>query len=139
MPHELERFQQLLLAHGREHGDALAVEGANDRFTYKQLLAEVWKRAQDLEARPPGVLVMVLDNGPELLFWDLAALVSRRACVIVPTFFSPSQVQHCVEQCGARLVLCQQAWEGTFSQLGFIGQDGFWVREPDAQIGRAHV
>lgn len=134
MPHELERFQQLLLAHGREHGDALAVEGANERFTYKQLLAEVWKRAQDLEARPPGVLVMVLDNGPELLFWDLAALVSRRACVIVPTFFSPSQVQHCVEQCGARLVLCQQAWEGTFSQLGFIGQDGFWVREPDAPV-----
>lgn len=52
MPHELERFRQLLLDLGRERGDALAVEGANERFTYKQLLAEVWLRAKALSAQP---------------------------------------------------------------------------------------
>ncbi|MFJ4453834.1 AMP-binding protein [Pseudomonas sp. NPDC089392] len=134
MPHELERFKQKLLALGREHGDALAVEGANERFTYKQLLAEVWLRAEALSAQPPGALVLALDNGPELLFWDLAALVSGRACVIVPTFFSTAQVHHCIEQCGASLVLCQPAWEGVFSQLGFVQQEAFWMRDLAAPV-----
>ncbi|MQG95575.1 AMP-binding protein [Pseudomonas sp. MN1F] len=134
MPHELERFKQLLLALGRERGDALAVEGVNERFTYKQLLAEVWLRAKALSAHPPGVLALALDNGPELLFWDLAALVSERACVIVPTFFSTAQVHHCIEQCGASLVLCQPAWEGVFSQLGFVQQEAFWTRDLAAPV-----
>ncbi|MGJ7547878.1 AMP-binding protein [Pseudomonas alloputida] len=134
MPHELERFKQLLLALGRERSDDLAVEGANARFTYKQLLAEVWLRAESLSEQCAGVLVLALDNGPELLFWDLAALVSGRACVIVPTFFSVAQVHHCVEQCGASLVLCQGAWEGVFSQLGFVQQDAFWTRDQAAPV-----
>ncbi|MCE1117767.1 AMP-binding protein [Pseudomonas sp. NMI795_08] len=134
MPHELERFKQLLFAHGREHGDALAVAGSSERFTYRQLLAEVGLRAKALSERPAGVLMLALDNGPELLFWDLAALVSERACVIVPTFFSTAQVQHCAGQCGASLVLCQRSWEETFSQLGFVEQDGFWARELEAAV-----
>ena len=129
MLHELERFKQLLLALGRERGDALAVEGANERFTYKQLLTEVWLRAKALSEQRAGVLILALDNGPELLFWDLAALVSERACVIVPTFFSTAQVHHCIEQCGASLLLCQHAWEGVFSQLGFVQQEAFWTRD----------
>ncbi|WP_409260327.1 AMP-binding protein [Pseudomonas putida] len=134
MQHELQQFKDLLLAHGRERGGALAIEGANERFTYKQLLAEVWLRAKALSERPRGVLVLALDNGPELLFWDLAALVSERACVIVPTFFSPAQVRHCVEQCGANLMLCQPEWEGLASQLSFVKQNAFWVREPAATV-----
>ncbi|MBS3185579.1 AMP-binding protein [Pseudomonas vlassakiae] len=134
MPHELERFRQLLLDLGRERGDALAVEGDTERFTYKQVLAEVWLRAKALSAHPPGVLALALDNGPELLFWDLAALVSERACVIVPTFFSKAQVHHCIEQCGASLVLCQPVWEGVFSQLGFVQQESFWTRDLAAPV-----
>ncbi|PYB80941.1 long-chain acyl-CoA synthetase [Pseudomonas sp. LB-090624] len=136
MPHELEHFRQVLLAHGRERGDAPAIEGATARYSYKQLLAEVWQRAEVLSQRPAGVLLLGLDNGPELLFWDLAALVSGRACVTVPAFFSTAQVQHCIEQSGASLVLCPQTWEGMLSQLGFVEQDGFWARavQPPATL-----
>ena len=134
MPHELERFKDLLRVHGRERGGAVAVQGANERFTYKQLLTEVRQRAKALSGQPAGVLLLALDNGPELLLWDLAALVSGRACVIVPTFFSTAQLHHCIEQCGANLVLCELAWEGVFSQLGFVQQGACWAREPASTV-----
>lgn len=124
MPLELERFWQALLA----HGDAPALEGASARYTYKQLLAEVLQRAETLRQRQAGVLVLGLDNGPELLLWDLAALVSGRACVTVPTFFSPTQLEHCLQQSGASLVLGPPAWESLLGRLGFVDQQGFWSR-----------
>ncbi|MGE8321615.1 MAG: AMP-binding protein [Pseudomonas sp.] len=134
MPHELERFKHVLFEHAQAHGDAVAVEGATERFTYKQLLAEVDLRADVLRQQQPGALVLALDNGPELLFWDLAALVSGRACVIVPSFFSPSQVRHCIEQSGATLVLCLPAWEDALGQLGFVKHDAFWARTLQAAV-----
>ncbi|AYG45043.1 long-chain acyl-CoA synthetase [Pseudomonas sp. Leaf58] len=134
MPHELERFKRVLFEHAQAHGDAVAVEGATERFSYMQLLAEVDLRADVLRQQQPGALVLALDNGPELLFWDLAALVSGRACVIVPSFFSPSQVRHCIEQSGATLALCLPAWEDTLGQLGFAKHDAFWARTLQAAV-----
>ena len=74
MPHELERLHQLLVTFARDHADAIAVQGATECFTFRQLLAEVGLRTHSLRGRSPGPLVLALDNGPQLLFWDLAAL-----------------------------------------------------------------
>lgn len=134
MPHELERLKRVLFEHAGAHGDTLAVQGANERFTYQQLLAEVERRAELLRQRQPGVLVLALDNGPELLFWDLAALVTGQACVIVPSFFSPSQFRHCIEQSGASQVLCLPPWDDTLRQLGFVKQEAFWTRTLEAPV-----
>lgn len=129
MPHELERFHQLLVTFARDHGDAIAIQDETQRFTYRQLLAEVQLRTHNLRSRSPGTLVLALDNGPQLLFWDLAALFSQRPCVIVPSFFSAAQFSHCIEQSGASHVLCDPQWRGTLAELGFAQQDGFWVRQ----------
>ncbi|MDC6657948.1 AMP-binding protein, partial [Leclercia adecarboxylata] len=110
MPHELERFHQLLITFARDHADAIAVQDETQRFTFRQLLAEVGLRTHNLDARSPGTLVLALDNGPQLLFWDLAALFSQRPCVIVPSFFSAAQFSHCIEQSGASHVLCDPQW-----------------------------
>lgn len=134
MSHELERFRRLLFAHAREQGDALAVQGSSERFTYKQLLAEVELRAETLRQRRPGALLLALDNGPQLLFWDLAALVSGRACVIVPPFFSLSQVRHCIEQSGACQIVCHAPWDEMLEQLGFMKQDAFWERTLETPV-----
>lgn len=64
MPHELERFHQLLITFARDHADAIAVQDETQRFTFRQLLAEVGLRTHNLDARSPGTLVLALDNGP---------------------------------------------------------------------------
>ncbi|UBM27455.1 AMP-binding protein [Pseudomonas sp. p1(2021b)] len=129
MPRELQDFKQLLLGYACEYGDALAVQGLDAQFTYRQLLAEVNRRAQALRARQPGALMLALDNGPELLFWDLAALFTGRPCVTVPSFFTPSQMRHCIAQSGATQVLFAHPWADVFSQSGFVQQDALWERQ----------
>ncbi|MBC7210274.1 MAG: long-chain acyl-CoA synthetase, partial [Pseudomonas sp.] len=74
MPRELERFQELLMSFARDHAGAVAVKGDAHSYTYRQLLGEVGLRAHVLHRQPAGALVLALDNGPDLLFWDLAAL-----------------------------------------------------------------
>lgn len=110
MPHELHLFHALLLQHAQQKPDSVAVRGLGQCFTYRQLLDEVELRVARLLTRPAGTFVMVLDNGPELLFWDLAALFAERTSVIVPPFFSAAQFRHCLQQSGATSVLCETQW-----------------------------
>ncbi|GAB1616801.1 AMP-binding protein [Pseudomonas sp. NGC7] len=134
MPHELEYFRQLLFKYASEQERAVAVQGVAGRFTFRQLLAEVEARAHTLRAQSGGPLVLALDNGPELLFWDLAALFAERPCVIVPGFFSAAQFRHCIEQSGAGHVLCEAQWIDTLVELGFVQQDAFWARPVGGEV-----
>ncbi len=129
MPHELERFHQLLLSYARQRGEAVAVQGMTGHYSYRQLLAEIGLRSEAMRQQGPGVLILALDNGPELLFWDLAALFSERPCIVVPPFFSTLQFCHCIEQSGATQVLCDAQWGATLAELGFVQQGECWLRE----------
>ncbi|MFD2644777.1 AMP-binding protein [Pseudomonas japonica] len=128
MPHELERFQQLLTIQARDHGDEIAVQGATQRLTWGQLLTGVESRARFLSQQAPGALVLALDNGPEALPWDLAALFVERPCVVVPGFFSPAQFAHCIAQSGATLALGEAQWGAQLAELGFAQAQGVWTR-----------
>ncbi|QVM93878.1 AMP-binding protein [Pseudomonas entomophila] len=129
MPRELDRFHERLSAYARDHAGAVAVQGQTRRYTYQQLLGEVGLRAHALRRQPAGALVLALDNGPELLFWDLAALFAERPCVIVPSFFSTAQFAHCIAQSGASTVLCAAQWTPQLAREGFAQHGEFWVRE----------
>ncbi|AZL68178.1 MULTISPECIES: AMP-binding protein [Pseudomonas] len=144
MPHELQLFQALLRQHAQQKPDAVAVQGPVRRFTYRQLLDEVELRAARLLSQPAGTFVMVLDNGPELLFWDLAALFAERTCVIVPPFFSAAQLRHCLQQSGATSVLCETQWTAQLLEQGFTQQpaEGFLARDvvaPELPTGTAKI
>ncbi|CAK15537.1 AMP-binding protein [Pseudomonas entomophila] len=129
MPRELDRFHERLSAYARDHAEAVAVQGQTRRYTYQQLLGEIGLRAHALRRQPAGTLVLALDNGPELLFWDLAALFAERPCVIVPLFFSAAQFDHCIAQSGASTVLCSAQWAAQLARTGFAQEGEFWVRE----------
>lgn len=144
MPHELQLFQALLRQHAQQKPDAVAVQGPVRRFTYRQLLDEVELRVARLLSQPAGTFVMVLDNGPELLFWDLAALFAERTCVIVPPFFSAAQLRHCLQQSGATSVLCETQWTAQLLEQGFTQQpaEGFLARDvvaPELPTGTAKI
>ncbi|MFJ3448406.1 AMP-binding protein [Pseudomonas sichuanensis] len=118
MPHELHLFQALLRQHAQQKPDAVAVQGPVRRFTYWQL-DEVELRVARLLSQPAGTFVMVLDNGPELRSWDLAALFAERTCVSVAPFFSAAQFRHCLQQSGATRVLRETQWTAQLLEQGF--------------------
>ncbi|AGZ35551.1 MAG: AMP-binding protein [Pseudomonas sp.] len=129
MPHELQAFQQILHRHARSRGAQPAVQGSSGAFTYDQLLAEVQWRQDWLAGQPRGTFVLALENGPEALFWDLAALFGDRPCVILPTFFSHAQRRHCLEQSGAVLAVADEGFAEDLRQCGFSPREQYWTRE----------
>lgn len=82
MRHELNRFKALLKEHAQRQPDAIAVQGADQHLTYRALFEAVEVRAAWLGSQPQGAFALALDNGPQLLLWDLAALFAERPCVV---------------------------------------------------------
>ncbi|MDZ3992380.1 AMP-binding protein [Pseudomonas sp. Teo4] len=132
MPHELQLFQEILHLHARHRGAQPAVQGSSGSFSYGQLLAEVQWRQDWLAEQPPGVCVLALENSPELLFWDLAALFGERPCVILPAFFSLTQRRHCLDQSGAVLAVADEGFAEDLRHCGFRTAERCWTREPTA-------
>lgn len=129
MQHEVQAFGEVLELHARHRAKQTAVQGATGRFDYGQLLTEVEQRAVWLRAQPPGTFALALDNGPQALFWDLAALMAGRPSVIVPPFFSPAQVRHCLDDSGVSLVLAEPGLAATLQAAGFSEAEGVWTRQ----------
>lgn len=128
MPHELQLFHEMLQLHARHRGAQTAVQGSSGAFTFGQLLAEVQWRQAWLAEQPSGGLVLALENSPEALFWDLAALFGERPCVIVPPFFSHTQRRHCLEQSGAVLAVADEGFAEDLRHCGFCAGERCWTR-----------
>ncbi|WP_194791451.1 AMP-binding protein [Pseudomonas sp. UFMG81] len=129
MPHEVQAFFETLQAHARHLPEQLAVQGATGNFNFAQLLNEVSLRETWLGDQPPGTLALALENGPEALFWDLAALRAGRPSVWLPPFFSAAQRRHCLVQSDARLVLADDRLVEELRACGFTQGPRFWARQ----------
>lgn len=135
MQPELNHLHETLLGHARERGDQLAVRGASESLGYRQLFDEVEHRAALLRAQPPGVFALALENGPQALLWDLAALFAERPCVILPPFFSAAQRAHCLTQCQATLALTADDLHAELAANGFTPGEPFWQRPAVVDAG----
>lgn len=129
MRHELNRFKALLKEHAQRQPDAIAVQGADQHLTYRALFEAVEVRAAWLGSQPQGAFALALDNGPQLLLWDLAALFAERPCVVIPPFFTRAQMSHCLRQSGVTLVLSESGWDSRLVELGYAphARPGFWL------------
>ena len=134
MPRECQLFREVLQLHARHRGAQPALLGLGGPFTYQQLLDEVEQRQAWLSAQPSGTFALALENGPEALFWDLAALFAARPIVILPAFFSSAQRRHCLAQSGAVLALADEAFADDLHASGFIAGERFWSRQPPAAV-----
>ncbi|TFF36406.1 AMP-binding protein [Pseudomonas sp. RIT623] len=130
MPHEHLSFFQTLHEHAHQRGEWPAVQGVAGRFSYARLLDEVSQRADWLNQQPPGTFALFLDNGPEALFWDLAALLAGRPCVLLPAFFSADQRRHCLLHSGVTLVLAEDSLAAELRDCGFVQGPRFWSMPP---------
>ncbi|SDH79794.1 Long-chain acyl-CoA synthetase (AMP-forming) [Pseudomonas benzenivorans] len=102
----------------QQHGERLALGEGERRLSYRQLLAEVGQRADQLRRSEVRRLALALDNGIDWLLWDLAALWAGLVCVPLPGFFSPAQQRHVLGSAG---IDCLIGADNAFSrELGFV-------------------
>lgn len=119
----VERFWQRLASHdGR-----IALRDGERAWSYADLLGEVGSRELLLRQNGARRLAIALDNGPEWLFWDLAALMAGVVCVPLPGFFSPSQQRHVLDSAGIDTLVT--ADPHGFVALEFVQQGDLCRRE----------
>ncbi|MCQ4346888.1 AMP-binding protein [Pseudomonas stutzeri] len=124
----VERFRQRL----RAHGERIALRDGEKQWSYADLLHEIESRQTILHQCGARRLAIALDNGPEWLFWDLAALLAGLVCVPLPGFFSPSQQRHVLDSAGVDSLL--SADPHGFVALDFVARGALCQREVDAPV-----
>ena len=129
MSPELTAFRLRLSDLALEQPHAYALWGDDLKLDYAELDAEIRLRQQVLKDLNAKVVALALDNGPDLLIWDLAILFEGLACVALPPFFSIAQRLHCLDQSQADLVIAEPHYEEELEHAGFRSHEGFWVRQ----------
>nr|WP_180206601.1 AMP-binding protein [Pseudomonas sp. SbOxS1]NYU06858.1 long-chain fatty acid--CoA ligase [Pseudomonas sp. SbOxS1] len=130
MSPEVEGFKQTLREHAARKGNGIALWGDQLKLDYTTLYAEVIDRQQRLRDEHIKVLALALDNGVEAMLWDLAALFEGLTCVALPSFFSPAQRRHCLEQSQAERVIAEPQLAAQLQAAGYDYENtaGFWRR-----------
>lgn len=128
MSPETERFKQTLRMHAERQTSTLALWGDRLKLDYATLYAEVVYRQQRLRDEHTRVVALAMDNGVDAMLWDLALLFEGLTCVALPSFFSPAQRKHCLEQSQAALVIAEPQWQDELQAAGYEKTGEFWRR-----------
>jgi long-subunit acyl-CoA synthetase (AMP-forming) len=132
MSPELERFKQTLHRHTEQQANAIALWGDHLKLDYATMYAEVLYRQKRLRDANVEVVALALDNGVEVMLWDLAVLFEGLTCLTLPPFFSQAQRKHCLEQSHAGLVIAEPELESGLTASGYRKDGEFWRRTFDA-------
>ena len=103
--------------------DNLVLQDSSQCLSASSLLAHVHTLAEQL--RPCRVLAVLADNGADWVLADLAALHAQTVHLPIPTFFSPAQMVHTLEQTAADAILTDQPNRVEALRLGFVAE-GTW-------------
>lgn len=96
---------EALAEHARSRPTHTAIEWSGGILGYAELLAEVERLAEAIEALGIHALAWLLPNGAPWAVADLAALRAGAAAIPLPPFFAPSQSRHALEQAGAEAII----------------------------------
>lgn len=133
MQPELAHLKQTLQSHAEQQPQRLALWGDSTRVDYQHLLDEVQQRETWLRETGVAVFALALENGPQALLWDLAALFAGVTCVILPPFFSTAQRAHCLQQSGATLVVAEEVLADELQGCGYRFDGQFWRPQQASQ------
>jgi long-chain acyl-CoA synthetase len=93
--------------------------------SYRELCAAVEANATELRAQHVRVLASVMDNGPDWVTTDLAALRAGVVHVPLPAFFTPAQHAHALTAAAADALLVPESASAAFLALGFRTAEGW--------------
>ncbi|MFJ3681414.1 AMP-binding protein [Pseudomonas sp. NPDC090208] len=128
MSHERIAFRRRIADLAIEQPHAYALWGDDLKLDYAELDAEIRLRQHRLRRLGAQVVAIALENGPDLLIWDLAILFEGLACLALPPFFTAAQRLHCLEHSQADLVIAGAEHADALGQAGFSEHEGFWIR-----------
>ena len=97
--------------------DSVVLVGDGEVWTSDALLGEIDALAARLRATQ--VLGLLADNSPRWAIADLAALRAQTPVLPLPTFFTPAQLSHALDQTGTDLVLSDQPARILSLEIGF--------------------
>lgn len=100
----MSRIIAALRSHASRNPHTPALMGDSLTLSWKELLEEVETLAKALEG--VRALGLLLDNGPQWVIADLAALASGTTCIPIPVYFSTEQVRHALQDAGVDHVVC---------------------------------
>ncbi|GHB21879.1 AMP-binding protein [Salinicola rhizosphaerae] len=112
----LDAFFEHLETLSRQRPDQIALADAAQRVSYAALLERIAERGARLKQCGATRVGLALDNGVDWALWDLAMMRDRIVCVPLPSFFSPTQVAHVLDQAGIDTVI---GTPSAFAPLGF--------------------
>lgn len=98
-----------ILAQSEQHPDSLALVGAEQAFTYRDLAAALDQVSAQLDTTPRQTIGLALDNSPLWAILDLAGLHVGAAIVPLPFFFSVEQIGHSIRDAGINCIFTDQA------------------------------
>ncbi|MEH6651404.1 MAG: AMP-binding protein [Motiliproteus sp.] len=99
---------QQIARHAQQQPQQVALTGPSQSISYAQLQHRIDDLSQRLSASGFRQLGLLMDNSPDWIICQLAALKAAVCVIPLPLFFSPQQLQHTLDSCGIELLLCDQ-------------------------------
>ncbi len=100
----MKLFERIAI-HAFTKPHAVALSGNGQELSYQELVGEVHRIARKLWELNITTLGIDMDNGPVWALFDLAAISAGITLIPIPPFFSPQQVQHCLQQASVQAVV----------------------------------
>lgn len=91
--------------HAARQPQAPALEWAGDGMSYSALVSRIEATMAWLAGQGAAVIALDLENGPDWVITDIAALSLGLCVVPLPRFFSPAQMRHAISQAGVDVVI----------------------------------
>lgn len=113
----MKMILEAIAQHARQRPQAIALQGENQVLSYARLNATINHLADHLRQHPPRALGLLMDNGPAWVVADLAAARANVPVIPLPGFFTPSQLQHTLDDAGVDTI-----WTDQRQQLQAITQ-----------------
>lgn len=115
------RLQQLSLS----APNVVALRDQDQEITYEMLWSEIQARQTQLTQLSTRMVALFLENSVDLLLWDLALLFADIPTILLPLFFTHSQLQYCLEISQADLIITQSDFI-LECQASYEKQQGYW-------------
>jgi long-chain acyl-CoA synthetase len=108
--------------HAARRPAATALRWSTGELGYAALLAAVERALTRLAQMQATVIALDLENGPDWVVFDLAALALDLCIVPLPAFFSDAQLRHAITRSGAHAVISDRPDE-LRARLGDLLED----------------
>jgi len=102
----------------REYLNRIAISDGNLSYRYRDLATHVRKFARWLARQDARVVALYGDNSIEWVVVDLACQLAGIVCVPLPTFFSRDQLEHCLADTDADILIWADKPESRFQDMG---------------------